>query len=91
MDTFLVSPPDISSTPINMISSITSGSLGSFNPLVVPRSLVNGSCGERIVLPPMQPDPLFSSFGASMATSNHLCKRKKDRGRKRKQRYEEMP
>ena len=69
MGTFPLPPPNATSTPINMMCSVTNGSLGSYNPWAVPRPLEIKFYATRIPLSSIQLDPLSSSFGECLATS----------------------
>ena len=69
MGTFPLPPLDATYTPINMISLVTSGSLGTFDPWVVPRTLEIESYGVGIPLSPTKLDPISSLFGECLATS----------------------
>lgn len=77
MGTFLLPLLDATFSLINMISLVTSVSLGSSNPLVVSIALDLRSYGFEIPLPVMQLDPLSFSSSECLDTSNHLSKRKK--------------
>ena len=84
MDKFTLPPLDATFTPINMISLVTSRSLGSSDTWVVPRPWEIVSSRVEIPLSHVQLGPLSSPPGESITTSNHVSKRKKKRGRKRK-------
>jgi hypothetical protein len=70
MGTFILSPPPPSQNvaPINMISTITSGSSKSFDPLVVPSPMEEESYGDKMSLTSVE----VSSSMTSSAPSNMI-------------------